>query len=75
MSDFYSLDEKEIKQEIAYKKERLSTEDILFSWVCTPKRLFGEEVLVFGMMIIPLLIVALLGLCFLIRFQLKTRLT
>ncbi|EJB5281498.1 hypothetical protein M5204_000401 [Vibrio vulnificus] len=60
MSDFYSLDEKEIKQEIAYKKERLSTEDILFSWVCTPKRLFGEEVLVFGMMIIPSLIVALL---------------
>ncbi|HAS8192836.1 TPA: hypothetical protein I7704_05435 [Vibrio vulnificus] len=58
--DFYSLDDRTIKQEIAYKKERLSTEDILFSWVCTPKRLFGEEVLVFGMMIIPSLIVALL---------------
>ncbi|OJI37498.1 hypothetical protein VV99743_00493 [Vibrio vulnificus] len=57
---FYSLNEQAIKQEIAYKKERLSTEDILFSWVCTPKRLFGEEVLVFGMMIIPSLIVALL---------------
>ncbi|EHU9447600.1 hypothetical protein KZY45_000464 [Vibrio vulnificus] len=57
---FYSLDEQAIKQEIAYKKERLPIEDILFSWVCTPKRLFGEEVLVFGMMIIPSLIVALL---------------
>ncbi len=56
MSDFYSLDEKEIKQEIAYKKERLSTEDILFSWVCTPKRLFVEEVFVFSMIIFPSLI-------------------
>ncbi|KFK69678.1 hypothetical protein JS85_07785, partial [Vibrio vulnificus] len=60
MSDFYSLDEQAIKKEIAYKKENLPTENILFSWVCTPKRLFGEEVLVFGMMIIPSLIVALL---------------
>lgn len=56
MSNFYSLDEKEIKQEIAYKKERLSTEDILFSWVCTPKRLFVEEVFVFSMIIFPSLI-------------------
>ncbi|HDY7995519.1 TPA: hypothetical protein ACGUON_000542 [Vibrio vulnificus] len=56
MSNFYSLDEKEIKQEIAYKKERLSTEDILFSWVCTPKRLFVEEVFVFSMIIFPFLI-------------------
>ncbi|HFQ5293151.1 hypothetical protein [Vibrio vulnificus] len=57
---FYSLDEQAIKQEIAYKKENLPTADVLFSWVCTPKRLFGEEVLVFGMMIIHSLIVALL---------------
>ncbi len=54
------MDEQAIKKEIAYKKENLPTENILFSWVCTPKRLFGEEVLVFGMMIIPSLIVALL---------------
>ncbi|HDY7868979.1 TPA: hypothetical protein RQK36_004077 [Vibrio vulnificus] len=58
--DFYSLDEQAIKQEISYKKENLPTADVLFSWVCTPKRLFGEEVLVFGMMIIPSLLVALL---------------
>ncbi|OZT81954.1 hypothetical protein CIK04_31990, partial [Vibrio sp. 03_296] len=57
---FYSLDEQAIKQEIAYKKKGYSTEDILFSWVVSPKRLFGEEFLVFGMMIIPSLIVALL---------------
>ncbi|MCG6292765.1 hypothetical protein, partial [Vibrio vulnificus] len=54
--DFYSLDEQAIKQEIAYKKERLSTEDILFSWVCTPKRLFVGEVFVFSMIIFPSLI-------------------
>ncbi|MCU8394279.1 hypothetical protein OC510_13605 [Vibrio vulnificus] len=56
MSIFYSLDEQVIKQEIAYKKERLSTEDILFSWVCTPKRFFVEEVFVFSMIIFPSLI-------------------
>ncbi|MER0372693.1 hypothetical protein ABRZ67_12420 [Vibrio vulnificus] len=50
---FYSLDERAIKQEIAYKKEKLSTEDILFSWVCTPKRFFVEEVFVFSMIIFP----------------------
>ncbi|HAS6184324.1 TPA: hypothetical protein I7160_13065, partial [Vibrio vulnificus] len=54
--DFYSLDDRTIKQEIAYKKERLSTEDVLFSWVCTPKRLFVEEVFVFSMIIFPSLI-------------------
>ncbi|EKZ9226957.1 hypothetical protein RFA46_004448, partial [Vibrio vulnificus] len=48
--------EQAIKQEIAYKKERLSTEDILFSWVCTPKRFFVEEVFVFSMIIFPSLI-------------------
>ncbi|HFQ5127316.1 TPA: hypothetical protein ACGUU0_001770 [Vibrio vulnificus] len=48
---FYSLNEQAIKQEIAYKKEKLSTEDILFSWVCTPKRFFVEEVFVFSMII------------------------
>ncbi|HDY8068016.1 TPA: hypothetical protein RQK93_000198 [Vibrio vulnificus] len=53
---FYSLNEQAIKQEIAYKKERLSTEDILFSWVCTPKRFFVEEVFVFSMIIFPSLI-------------------
>ncbi|WP_347360756.1 hypothetical protein [Vibrio vulnificus] len=53
---FYSLNEQVIKQEIAYKKERLSTEDILFSWVCTPKRFFVEEVFVFSMIIFPSLI-------------------
>ncbi|EJV9414325.1 hypothetical protein RFA42_002158 [Vibrio vulnificus] len=56
MSIFYSLDEQAIKQEIAYKKERLSTEDMLFSWVCTPKRFFVEEVFVFSMIIFPSLI-------------------
>ncbi len=50
---FYSLNEQAIKQEIAYKKEKLSTEDILFSWVCTPKRFFVEEVFVFSMIIFP----------------------
>ncbi|ELV8670946.1 hypothetical protein QNE35_004495, partial [Vibrio vulnificus] len=45
--------EQAIKQEIAYKKEKLSTEDILFSWVCTPKRFFVEEVFVFSMIIFP----------------------
>ncbi|END2488308.1 TPA: hypothetical protein ACGUPI_001157 [Vibrio vulnificus] len=53
---FYSLNEQAIKQEIAYKKEKLSTEDILFSWVCTPKRFFVEEVFVFSMIIFPSLI-------------------
>ncbi|EIU7613400.1 hypothetical protein L3I75_002243 [Vibrio vulnificus] len=54
--DFYSLDEQAIKKEIAYKKENLPTENILFSWVCTPKRLFIEEVFVFSMIIFPSLI-------------------
>ncbi|ELH9433444.1 hypothetical protein RQX57_002647, partial [Vibrio vulnificus] len=53
MSDFYSLDENVIKQEIAYKKEKILTEDILFSWVCTPKRLFFEELHVLSMIVIP----------------------
>ncbi|ELR8702041.1 hypothetical protein V4T45_000407 [Vibrio vulnificus] len=53
MSDFYSLDESVIKQEIAYKKEKILTEDILFSWVCTPKRLFFEELHVLSMIVIP----------------------
>ncbi|HFQ5207588.1 TPA: hypothetical protein ACGVAJ_000966 [Vibrio vulnificus] len=53
---FYSLNEQAIKQEIAYKKEKLSTEDILFSWVCTPKRFFVEEIFVFSMIIFPSLI-------------------
>ncbi|EHK9000569.1 hypothetical protein KCU36_003889 [Vibrio vulnificus] len=54
--DFYSLDEQAIKQEIAYKKGNLPTADVLFSWVCTPKRLFVEEVFVFSMIIFPSLI-------------------
>ncbi|HAS8544708.1 TPA: hypothetical protein RQJ46_002119 [Vibrio vulnificus] len=53
MSDFYSLDENAIKQEITYKKEKILTEDILFSWVCTPKRLFFEELHVLSMIVIP----------------------
>ncbi len=40
MSDFYSLDEQAIKKEIAYKKENLPTENILFSWVCICNFLF-----------------------------------
>ncbi len=51
--DFYSLDEQAIKQEIAYKKENLPTADVLFSWVCTPKRLFVEELHVLLMIIVP----------------------
>ncbi len=51
--DFYSLDEQAIKQEIAYKKENLPTADVLFSWVCTPKRLFVEELHVLLMIILP----------------------
>ncbi|HAS6174695.1 TPA: hypothetical protein I7155_09715 [Vibrio vulnificus] len=51
--DFYSLDEQVIKQEIAYKKENLPTADVLFSWVCTPKRLFVEELHVLLMIIVP----------------------
>ncbi|EGQ8091114.1 hypothetical protein G5G48_002052, partial [Vibrio vulnificus] len=54
--DFYSLDEQAIKQEIAYKKENLPTADVLFSWVCTPKRFFVEEVFVFSMIIFSSLI-------------------
>ncbi|HDY8068018.1 TPA: hypothetical protein RQK93_000201 [Vibrio vulnificus] len=50
---FYSLDERAIKQEIAYKKENLPTADVLFSWVCTPKRLFFEELHVLLMMVVP----------------------
>ncbi|EJV9414324.1 hypothetical protein RFA42_002157 [Vibrio vulnificus] len=50
---FYSLDERAIKQEIAYKKENLPTADVLFSWVCTPKRLFFEESHVLLMMVVP----------------------
>ncbi|EOB3629691.1 hypothetical protein ABRZ79_09705 [Vibrio vulnificus] len=53
---FYSLDEQAIKQEISYKKENLPTADVLFSWVCTPKRLFVEEAFVFSMIIFPSLI-------------------
>nr|WP_241520046.1 hypothetical protein [Vibrio vulnificus] len=71
--DFYSLDDRTIKQEIAYKKERLSTEDILFSWVCTPKRLFVEEVFVFSMIIFPSLIFSFLlqvGMGYFLRFLL-----
>ncbi|ELK8509994.1 hypothetical protein ACHELS_003179 [Vibrio vulnificus] len=50
---FYSLDERAIKQEIAYKKENLPTADVLFSWVCTPKRLFVEELHVLLMIFVP----------------------
>ncbi|AMG13004.1 hypothetical protein M2G59_07620 [Vibrio vulnificus] len=50
---FYSLDERAIKQEIAYKKENLPTADVLFSWVCTPKRLFFEELHVLLMIVVP----------------------
>ncbi|HDY7969905.1 TPA: hypothetical protein RQK66_004578 [Vibrio vulnificus] len=50
---FYSLDELAIKQEIAYKKENLPTADVLFSWVCTPKRLFFEELHVLLMIVVP----------------------
>ncbi|ELM6647711.1 TPA: hypothetical protein I7147_12705 [Vibrio vulnificus] len=51
--DFYSLDERAIKKEIAYKKENLPTADVLFSWICTPKRLFFEELHVLLMMVVP----------------------
>ncbi|NVD22940.1 hypothetical protein [Vibrio vulnificus] len=51
--DFYSLDERAIKQEIAYKKENLPTADVLFSWICTPKRLFFEELHVLLMIVVP----------------------
>ncbi len=51
--DFYSLDERAIKKEIAYKKENLPTADVLFSWVCTPKRLFVEELHVLLMIFVP----------------------
>ncbi|EJA3102721.1 hypothetical protein MWT34_001834 [Vibrio vulnificus] len=51
--DFYSLDEQAIKQEISYKKENLPTADVLFSWVCTPKRLFVEELHVLLMIFVP----------------------
>ncbi|EJI1279139.1 hypothetical protein ACT21L_002418 [Vibrio vulnificus] len=50
---FYSLDERAIKQEIAYKKENIPTADVLFSWVCTPKRLFFEELHVLLMIVVP----------------------
>ncbi|MER0268905.1 hypothetical protein ABRZ87_11105 [Vibrio vulnificus] len=50
---FYSLDEQAIKKEIAYKKENLPTADVLFSWVCTPKRLFVEELHVLLMIFVP----------------------
>ncbi|HAS6153127.1 TPA: hypothetical protein I7146_16660 [Vibrio vulnificus] len=51
--NFYSLNEQAIKQEIAYKKENLPTADVLFSWVCTPERLFVEELHVLLMIIVP----------------------
>ncbi len=50
---FYSLDEQAIKKEIAYKKENLPTADVLFSWICTPKRLFFEELHVLLMIVVP----------------------
>ncbi len=50
---FYSLDERAIKKEIAYKKENLPTADVLFSWICTPKRLFFEELHVLLMIVVP----------------------
>ncbi|EIU7613402.1 hypothetical protein L3I75_002245 [Vibrio vulnificus] len=50
---FYSLDEQAIKKEIAYKKGNLPTADVLFSWVCTPKRLFVEELHVLLMIVVP----------------------